>query len=82
MRIVYKDGNAYKVDSLGRLVPSKTRRFGSGRFHGESTVVMRVPASLAADIRLLILRQLEHDDTDYSNYTTPGFENAEVVDND
>lgn len=79
MRIVYKDGEAYKVDSFGRLIRSKTRRYGSGRFHGAETTTIRVPVSLLPAIRQLVFSSLEQDTTDYSNYTTPGFEDAEVV---
>lgn len=79
MRIVYKEGRAYKVDSFGRLVPSRTRRFGSGRFHGQPTTVIRVPVALLPAVRQLVFSSLDSDTTDYSNYTTPGFENAEVV---
>lgn len=80
MRIVFKNGEAFKVDALGRLVRSKTRPFGSGRFRGEETTVIRVPLSLLPAVRQLVFNSLENDTTDYSNYTTPGFENAEVVD--
>ena len=79
MRIVYKDGIAYKVDSLGRLVPSKTRPFGCGRFHGAATTTIRVPVALVPAIRSLIVSSLDADKIDYSSYTTPGFENAEVL---
>ena len=83
MRIVYKDGVPCKVDSFGRLVPSKTKPLG-GRYM-EETVCIRIPISIAPQVLELcnkrayevILERVRIAET--PNYTTPGFENAEVL---
>lgn len=82
MRIVFKDGIPCKVDSFGRLIAPKTKPFG-GRF-GEDTITLRVPLSLAPDIlKMCNDRALqviaERAAAFNSSYTTPGFEDAEVL---
>lgn len=83
MRIVYKNGVPCKVDAQGRLIKSKFKPYG-GRYQ-EDTMCIRIPVSLAPevlklcnDLALQVVAQRAVL-ADNPNYTTPGYEDAEVV---